>query len=95
MRRIIFIDPEPDPQRGAAPAPNITFNICGLLKMSITVTVFYLPIQIFNHFNNKKCYEKVALILRLTLVYFLKVGLLYSRVEAGAASKFFPGAGAA
>jgi hypothetical protein len=49
------------------------------------MTVFTFPIHICNYFNNKISEEKVAPILRLTLVCFQKVGLLYRRVGAGAA----------
>jgi hypothetical protein len=43
----------------------------------------------------QKSEETVAPTLRLTLVCFQKVGLVYSRVGARAASKFLLGAGAA
>jgi hypothetical protein len=64
---------------------NVQHTVGGLLKMSQTVTVFYFSIHIFHHFNHKKSEEKVALILRLNFVCFQKLGLLYSRVGAGAA----------
>jgi hypothetical protein len=38
--RIIFV--EPDPQRDAARAPNLMFNIDGIVKISESVTVFLL-----------------------------------------------------
>jgi hypothetical protein len=53
MNRVIF----GEPQRGAAPAPtspdqNLMFNIGGLSKMSLTVTVFYfLSISISQQFK--------------------------------------------
>jgi hypothetical protein len=48
-------DPEPQSHMAAtAPAPNLMFNIGGLLKMSQIITAFYFSIHIFNHFNHTK-----------------------------------------
>jgi hypothetical protein len=52
--RIILVEPEP--QRDAAPAPNLVFTINGLPKMSQTATVYYFfPI----HFHNKLEHKKI------------------------------------
>jgi hypothetical protein len=51
---------------------------------NIVITIFII----------QKSQEKVAPNLRITFVCFQKVGLVYSRVGAGAASKNLPGAGA-
>jgi hypothetical protein len=64
-------------------------------KMSKTVTVSYFPINIYNHFNHSKFRGKITPAYRLTFVCFQKVGLLYSRVGAGAAKKFSSEAAAA
>jgi SAP domain len=81
---------EPEPQRGAAPALNLMIFIGGLLKMPLTVTVSYLSRSHLLPFKSDSIIrEKVAKILRLTLVCFHKIILLYRRVEVGTASNEF------
>jgi hypothetical protein len=54
----------------------------GFLNMSQSVTIIYFSYSYLSE-------ETIAPTLKLTLVCFQKVALEYSRVEAGATSKFF------
>jgi hypothetical protein len=92
-RSLIFLE---EPQRDAAPAPHLLFNIGSYSKMwqlysSLLVFPFnFITIEIKR--NQKK---KFALILVLTLVCLKKVGLVCSREGARAAEaalKCSPGA---
>jgi hypothetical protein len=94
-RRIFLVEPEA--KHDAAPAPtapalNLIFKIGGLFKHFTNCNIFYLfsPFTFLTISIKQKSKQKLALILWFTLV-----GLLYSRVGAGAASTNSPGAGAA
>jgi hypothetical protein len=65
------------------------FNVSGLLNMSQSVQFIFVTILIM-----QKSEKTIAPTLRLTLVCFQKVALVYRRSGAGAASKFLLIAGA-
>jgi hypothetical protein len=61
----------------------------------VTISFLLLPFKFVTISIIRKSNGEIDMILRLSFICFQKVGLLYSRKGAGAASKNFPGAGAA
>jgi hypothetical protein len=49
---------EPDPQRDAAPAPNLMSNIGGLSKMSQSITISYFSHSMLYQFKSKEIRRK-------------------------------------
>jgi hypothetical protein len=91
--RIILVELESEPQRDAAPAPNLTFNIADYQKCHKLNSFLLFPLC----FNQKEIGRNIALALTLTFACFKEVGWVYSRVGggAGAATNFLPYAVAA
>jgi hypothetical protein len=87
MTRIILVEPVPEPQRNVAPAPMVSakylmFTKGGLSKMSRTQTVYYFSDSILHQLNSEEIRIKNS---PNPYVYFCLVGLVYSKVGAGAA----------